>query len=292
VGLGHQSRWVCDHCDGRVLRGDEVYRLPRRPWKTKHDPVVHLRGWEEHKAQTEPIIWAVRRLRKWRLIRTVRAPARADLTIRDGTKDRRMSDTGSPPAVDESAYGGRLWPDAAAHAEKSTSEGPGSKNGAPTPASRPRRRVLRVAVAAVVTAGAFAAGSGLGVAIGRTSNEPSTLEEAQRHSYEQGRSDGFAAGVKAGHAKGYSEGYDKGRSASQKAARKDGYSDGYRAGNAAGQESGYADGRRDGYHAGLIQGCEAVFDELNTDRVIDRVPGPYERYWYLKRTQCRYASTW
>jgi hypothetical protein len=183
-----------------------------------------------------------------------------------------MSDTGSPPAAPDSAYGGRLWPDAAAHAEKSTSRGPGSKNGASTPASRPRRRVLRFAVAAVLAAGAFAAGSGLGVAIGRNSNEPSTLEEAQQR-YEEGRSDGFAAGVKAGHAKGYSEGHDKGRSASQKAGRKDGYSDGYRAGKAAGQESGYADGRRDGYHAGVIQGCEAVFDELNTDRVIDRVPG-------------------
>lgn len=54
---------VCDSCEGRVVRGDEAYRLPRRPWKTRQDPIVHLRCWDQHKADVEPTMAAVRRMR-------------------------------------------------------------------------------------------------------------------------------------------------------------------------------------------------------------------------------------
>lgn len=49
------SHWVWDQkasgtclaCDEAAELGESVYRMPRRPWRRRNDPIVHVRCWNE-----------------------------------------------------------------------------------------------------------------------------------------------------------------------------------------------------------------------------------------------------
>lgn len=171
-----------------------------------------------------------------------------------------------PPEVDSPGYGGQLWPTP-----------PGAKASAPVIPRPPRdpeprkqgpsgRSVGFAAVLLAVVAATFAVGLGIGAANAR--REPVPTQPGQTYDA------GFADGARAGRKDGYATGLHRGRAKGFEAGRKHGYQDGYSA------------GRAKGFRTGWIRGCQSIFDELETSRVIDRVPGPGERYWYLTRDQC------
>jgi hypothetical protein len=196
-----------------------------------------------------------------------------------GTQTDRVH---GPPEVDRPGYGGQLWP-----------EPPPGPSSAPKVPKRPRggietrkpsrsgRRVVLAGVVLAVAAGMFVTALGIGRA---------TAREDALFSQEQIRDAGFADGLQAGSEDGYAMGLDDGRAKGLKVGRRNGYQDGFQVGKAAGRELGYQDGyaagREKGYRTGLLRGCQWIFDELKTQRVIDRVPAPGERYWYLTRDQC------
>jgi hypothetical protein len=55
---------TCQHCDKPIKREQGVYRMPRKPWKSRKDPLVHVLCWDEHKARMEPTMDALRRMRE------------------------------------------------------------------------------------------------------------------------------------------------------------------------------------------------------------------------------------
>lgn len=122
----------------------------------------------------------------------------------------------------------------------------------------------------------------------RTRAVETTPMTQSTRTYEQG----LAEGTKAGQAEGYATGLQEGRAKWLKIGHERGYLDGHKVGKAAGYQDGYTAGNHAGLRSGLVQGCQAVFDQLKTGRVIDRVPAPGERYWYLNRDKCRFAGKW
>lgn len=192
-----------------------------------------------------------------------------------------MTELPGPPDV-ETSYGAKLWPTSSAS----------SGNGAPerrTPSgSRPGKRPLGTATLLVLllALGVFAFAAGFGVADSQAQGaiDPTT---APARTYEDG--------LQAGQQQGYKQGFGEGKEAGFKVGKQRGYETGYAKGKAAGREvgysTGYAQGKGDGYRSGLVDGCEVVFDELETSKVIDRPAGPYQKYWYLTRDQCKWAST-
>lgn len=171
------------------------------------------------------------------------------------------------PEVDQPAYGGQLWPTPpgpnASASVISRPQRPDLESRKPT---RSGRRVGLVAVLLAVAAGTF----GIGLGIGGANAARKPLPPPPGQTYDAG----FAEGLRTGGEEGYGNGFNEGRSEGFTAGRKDGYHD------------GFAAGRMKGFRTGWVRGCRSIFDELETNRVIDRVPGPGERYWYLTRDQC------
>lgn len=58
-----KARGECRQCAKPVVPGQQVYRLPRRPWKTSKDPIVHVTCWDQHRVEMEPTMAIVRQLR-------------------------------------------------------------------------------------------------------------------------------------------------------------------------------------------------------------------------------------
>lgn len=198
------------------------------------------------------------------------------------TSDTQTNGVNGPPEVSRPGYGGQLWP-AQPAGEPSAPMVPKLPRGSieSRKAGQSRRRVVLAGVLLAIAAGMLVTGLGIGRA---TARKDSILSLEQTHDA------GFADGLQAGREDGYANGLDDGRAKGFKVGRRDGYQDGLQVGKARGQELGYQDGyavgRGKGYRTGLLRGCQSIFDELETDRVYDRVPGPYETYWYLRRDQC------
>jgi hypothetical protein len=200
-----------------------------------------------------------------------------------------MNGLPGPPQVDGPRYGGQLWPSTQSggvtgspHPQHPPAE-PGPQN------RRPWGRALIVVLAVLaVGAGAFVAGWRTGPAV---ADAQSSTTGSQK-TYEEGLAEGMKTGRDAGYASGLTEGRANGLEAGQKHAYADGYGEGKAAGRDVGYQDGYAKGKSDGYRSGLVQGCQAVFDELKTDKVIDHPAGPYEKYWYLTKGQCLRMGTW
>lgn len=188
-----------------------------------------------------------------------------------------MTDLPGPPDVDESSYGAKLWPTASPSTER------GAPERRPSSGARGGRRPLRGARLLVFLAfGVFAFAVGFGVADSQTRGATDTRGTAPR-TYEDG--------LQTGGAEGYERGFDKGRTKGFKQGYRNGHAEGKMAGRKAGFDAGYAKGKGVGHRIGAVDGCKAVFDELDTNRVIDHVPGANEKYWYLTRDQCKWAST-
>lgn len=191
-----------------------------------------------------------------------------------------------PDAPDvETSYGAKLWP---------TSSAPSGRGGPERPTSfgsRTSKRSIRTATVIVlllaVWAFAFAAGFGVADSRAQGAIDSSAPITSPSRTYEEG--------LQAGQQKGYEHGFRKGTATGFKAGKQRGYENGYAKGQAAGREAGYAtgyaQGKSYGHRTGMIEGCEAVFDALKTNRVIDRPAGPYQKYWYLTRDKCESAST-
>lgn len=41
----NKASGTCEECGEAVRPGDAAYRAPLRPWRSKNDPVVHVRCW-------------------------------------------------------------------------------------------------------------------------------------------------------------------------------------------------------------------------------------------------------
>lgn len=189
----------------------------------------------------------------------------------------------------EVPHDGRLWP--SAPDEEPSRRPTNAQNGPSGRTPRHRRTVIGLALATVLAVVAFGAGALLSAGTGQ--DEAGTLSQLD---LEQAHAEGLTEGRAEARKDAYGTGYKDGRVDGVQVGRDRGFSNGYDAGLDAGIDQGYADGHaageHDGFRSGVLHGCQAVFDELNTERVIDRVPGPYEKYWFLKRVQCVYAHTW
>jgi hypothetical protein len=142
-----------------------------------------------------------------------------------------------------------------------------------------------IALALVLTGTAIAFATGFAFADSRApEGEPTTEATQSAPTYEEGLDEGYATGFDDGRSEGIKIGKDVGS--------RNGYRKGMKAGREAGYSRGLVAGKAEGFRDGQVDGCEAVFDELDTDRVIDGPANPGQRYWNLNRDQCRYARNW
>lgn len=63
----NRASGTCQHCDQPIASGQIAYRLPRRPWKSRKDPIIHEGCVKEHNAQVGPMMEKLRRMREGNL---------------------------------------------------------------------------------------------------------------------------------------------------------------------------------------------------------------------------------